>query len=259
MLAGMNGVFRELALDLLALVWPTACAVCDAPDRELCDACRTALREQAGEAVERHDLGVPCFVLGAYDGALRKVLVAYKHGGAFGFSRVLGALLATPLRAACSEVDRGPPIIVAVPSRASRVRERGYRHVDELVRVALRKGRIRAPLWRALRTLPGRTGQVGLEASERERNAARISVRGARRGALKGARVIIVDDIVTTGATMRAAIRVLEREGATVVAAVALCATERQDARTPSTDTSGVGHARETRGRAHTLKRSRVR
>lgn len=234
---------RELALDFLALLWPTSCAACAWPDRELCDRCRDSLNESFRTPQQHLGLGVPCYVLGPYDGALRSVLVAYKHGGVFGFSRVLGALLATPLRAACSEVKRGPPMIVTVPSRPQRVRERGYRHVDECVRVALRVGRIDAPLHRVLKARRGRTGQVGLTTAERERNASQIAVRlrfararsrpllTSRNRSLAGAEVIIVDDVVTTGATMRAAIDELERAGARVVAAVALCATVRRDTR----------------------------
>lgn len=232
---------QEAWLDVLALVWPTSCVVCARADRELCAECREHLRVTCSTVYEHHGIGVPCYALGPYDGALRDVLVAYKHGGAFGLSRLLGRLLATPLREACVAVDRGPPVIVALPSRAKRVRERGYRHVDELVKVAMRVGRIAAPRRRLLRTLPGRTGQVGLEAAERERNAQRVDVlrrfrrrtwRGVEHAPLGDTPVILVDDIVTTGATLRAAIATLEREGATVVAAVALCVTSRRDSGT---------------------------
>lgn len=237
---------RELWLDLLALVWPTACAACGLPDRELCDPCREWLHEQYAEPREHDGLGVPCFVLGPYDGPLRAVLVAYKHGGIFAFSRVLGRLLVPPLRAACARAGDEALLIVTLPSRPRRVRERGYRHVDECVRVALRVGNLQGSMRRVLATTPGRTGQVGLATDARERNARRIAVRrawagrpGAIRlpsgtGKLSGTSVVLVDDIVTTGATMRAAIDVIERAGARVVAVVALCVTARRDTREKS-------------------------
>lgn len=152
------------------------------------------------------------------------------------------------------------PVVVPLPSRRRRVRERGWKHVDELVRVALRTrphppGALlagpsptgaspadprppdpRSPDPRplavvaALRTLRGRTGQVGLDQAGRERNARRIAVRAKAARLLNGREVILVDDIVTTGATARAAIAALEREGARVVAVVALCVAPRRDA-----------------------------
>ena len=130
-----------------------------------------------------------------------------------------------------------PLIIVAVPSRAARVRERGYRHVDLLVRGALRLGRIEASrpfaffVPGALRALPGRTSQVGLDSGERVRNAALVAVPRRMRGRIRGRRAVLVDDVVTTGATMAAAVRVLEDAGAQVIAVIAICATERKDFR----------------------------
>lgn len=180
--------------------------------------------------LERPGFGVPCYAAGPYEGALRAVLLAYKHGGIHGFSRPLGARLAEPLRSACAAATRGPPVVVALPSRASRERQRGYRHVDDLVRCALRSAGLRVPRMRVLRTLRGRTAQVGLDADARERNAARIALRRAA-GSLHGLEIVLVDDIITTGATMRAAASVIARGGGTVVAIAALCAVERFDAR----------------------------
>lgn len=192
-----------------------------------------------GADLERPGFGVPCYVAGPYDGVVREVLLAYKHGGAYGFVRPLGTRLALPLRAACAAATRGPPVVVALPSRAARERERGYRHVEELVSRALRSARLGAPRMRALRTLRGRTGQVGLDAEARERNAERIALRRAA-GSLRGREVVLVDDIVTTGATVRAAVAALERGGAEVVAIAALCAAERFDARgIPEVETGG--------------------
>lgn len=222
--------------------------------------------------------GVEAVVAGSYRGALRAMLVGYKHDGRVGFARELGARLRAPLdaalrdaalncdrvegvggtekaRAACAGGARGI-LIVTVPSRPARVRERGYRHVDELVRIALRGGggTPRAPdvpprlLSRALRTSAGRTTQVGLGAVERQANAARIRV--ARPRQLRGRDVILVDDVITTGATVTAAATALSAAGARVVAIVALCAVERRSrspARRGGTDAEQGSTLRERR------------
>ena len=222
---------RELMLDLLALLWPTSCAGCGFPDRDLCDACRSELSTR--EVREHHGVGAPCFVAGDYTGIVREALVAFKHRGAFGFAKPLGRRLGAPLRRACAEAARDPPLIVTIPTRRKTFRQRGYRHVDELVRVALAAERIPAPRVAALALRRGRTSQVGLGAEERARNARRITGRRGMFGVvgtrLQGAGVIIVDDVITTGATMRAARDALTEAGATVIACVALCGVVRKD------------------------------
>lgn len=230
---------------------------------------------------------------GAYEGRLRAILVEYKHGKKLVFAPILGALLSSPLRAAVGEAREGAPaLVVTAPSRAERVRERGYRHVDLLVRRALRQMRremkreaglsaarchcvaaalvsadnhrgggesllrdadgtgarylINAPereeasaegrgelcpylVVGALRGTPGRTGQVGLRSAQRARNAALVRVPRHMQGRLRGREVVLVDDIVTTGATLDAAAAALTAVGAKVVAHVALCVVERRD------------------------------
>lgn len=236
---------REVGLDLLALVWPCACAVCGAPDRQICSPCLEALgardvwgcapvAAQGRAEWVRTSAGVYACVAGPYSGPLRALLVGYKHGGRTGFAPVLGAQLRAPLRTALRCSREPAPLVVAAPSRPARVRERGYRHLDLLVRRALRDMRVFGrprPLFvaGALRALPGRTGQVGLTQADRSRNAALVQVPARMRFRLCGREVVLVDDIVTTGATAAAASRALVAAGARVVAVVAICATERSD------------------------------
>lgn len=179
-------------------------------------------------------LDIPCFAAGAYSGVAKAALVAFKHRGAFGLVKPLGRRLAVPLARACAEASHDPPLVVTMPSRAKRVRERGYRHVEELVRAASVQ-RETFELARVLRPLRGRTGQVGLDVRAREENAKRIAVRRLWAPDVRGREVILVDDIVTTGATVRAAQEVLEEAGARVIAVVALCIAVRRD--TPRTST----------------------
>lgn len=250
---------REVGLDLLALVWPCACSVCGAPDRQICAPCLQALGARDARGCDpdpargraewvRAPAGVSACVAGPYSGPLRALLIGYKHGGRTGFAPVLGAQLRAPLRAALDRARAPDPLVVAAPSRPARVRERGYRHLDLLVRRALQG--VRGPghprpsfVAGALRTLPGRTGQVGLTQADRSRNAALVWVPARMRPRLRGREVVLVDDIVTTGATVAAASRALAAAGARVVAVVALCATERLDepARAGEPGESGAG------------------
>ncbi|MFD5599159.1 phosphoribosyltransferase family protein [Leucobacter sp. NPDC058333] len=71
---------------------------------------------------------------------------------------------------------------------------------------------------------------MGLTPAERERNAHHVAVRRSAIGRVRDRRVVLVDDIITTGASVRAARSALELAGAKVVAVVALCAAERRDA-----------------------------
>lgn len=227
-------VLREIALDLLSLLWPCSCAVCGAPDRELCTPCRSALRQAEGEwSSIVTPAGVAACIAGPYTGPLRALLVGYKHVGRTAYAQPLGARLRAPLSAALGHARSAEALLVTVPSRPARVRERGYRHVDLLVRRALRgmgsQGGAKARVMRrALVPLPGRTGQVGLDSNGRRRNASLIGVARPARRRLRGREVILVDDIVTTGATIAAAVRALEGAGARVIAVAALCATERR-------------------------------
>lgn len=233
---------RELWFDLLALVWPCACLVCGVADRELCSGCMRTLHGRAGRAaLFWSPAGTKIWAFGAYDGDLRTLLIACKHEGRIRIARVLSELLCGPLRAALRACDGPvPPLIVTVPSRPAKVRERGFRHVDMLVRLSLRCLRARGdpPAYLAtgaLTTLPGRTGQVGLQAMQRERNAALVRVPRRMRGLLRGRNVVLVDDIVTTGSTLMAATRALAAADARVVGIVVLGVTKRLDSDWPKT------------------------
>lgn len=235
-------LLRELWLDLLALVWPTECVACGAPDRDCCAACLEVLR--GGDPVLHRDASVPVLARAAYAGPLRAMLVALKHGGYTVFARELGAQLAHPLGQALAAAEaaeaaggqpgagRDPPLIVTVPSRAASERLRGYRHVEMITRSALRiMSPAPARMVRALRPLRGRTGQVGLSAEARQRNARLVAVRRLKAPLLRGREVVLVDDIITTGATVSGAAEALEAAGARVIAVVALCLVERRDTR----------------------------
>lgn len=206
----LRAMLRGWALDALALALPTTCAGCGAPDRELCDGCRDRL-SAAPVRVTTPD-GLPVFAGASYADLVREVVVACKAGRT-GLARPLARLL----RAACAEAapDAGVEVC-AVPSTRAAYRRRGFDPARVLV---VRAG------WRDARALhPARPHRVQKRLGREERRGNLRGVHRARR-ALRGRRFVLVDDVVTTGATLDDAARAIREAGGTVVAAVTVAAT----------------------------------
>jgi ComF family protein len=141
--------------------------------------------------------------MGAYDGALRAIVHAFKYEGRRSLARPLAALM----RARCGEMLEGADWVVAVPLHASRRRQRGFNQAADLAR------HLGVPARRALRRKRPTATQTALPAARRRDN-----VRGAfalveRQAGLHGSTVVLIDDVSTTGATLDACARVLKEAG----------------------------------------------
>jgi predicted amidophosphoribosyltransferase len=235
----MPGLLAALA----DLVLPEACAGCAAERVPLsygvCAACATELeRLMPGPvAPDPPPPGMPpCTALGPYGGALRGVLLAYKEKGRHRLAAPLGRLLAGPVAAAAGDA-RVPVLVLAVPSTARAVR---HRHGDHLARTVAHTVRhLRAAGWdaalvRPLRALPrpdsaalGRAGRAAAAQASLRVRPARLD--RVRRVVREGARLVVVDDIVTTGATLAAVAMLLTGAGVPVAGAATLAATQRRD------------------------------
>lgn len=213
--------------DLLDLVLPRDCAGCRLPGRTLCATCAAALGSPRPHRPEPCPAGLPRLVAaGAYDGAVRAALLAHKERGRLGLVAPLGTALAAAVR----ELD--PPrgaVLVPVPSSPAAVRERGQDHARRLAAAAAR--RLPGVRARAL-LLPARrvADQSGLTSLQRAANLSG-ALRARRR--LDGLPVVVVDDVVTTGATLVEAARALRAAGADVVGAAVVGATTRRWSRSP--------------------------
>ncbi|MFB7893183.1 phosphoribosyltransferase family protein [Microbacterium sp. NPDC056044] len=206
---------REACADALALLLPLSCAGCDEPDVALCERCMFALAPDPRVQVVQAPGGAVAVWSGlAFDGVAARVLRAVKEGGRTGLAAALAPALIQAL--ACA----GAADAVAVPMPTSRqaYRRRGYRVPDLLVRRTGRRPR------RLLRYARRTSDQRGLDRDARARNVAQSLV------ALnaEGLRVVVVDDVVTTGASLAEAVRALRAAGADVVAAVTVAATPRR-------------------------------
>jgi predicted amidophosphoribosyltransferase len=185
-------------------LFPVWCIGCGAPEVGLCAACAAAARP-----VTTWVDGLPVRAAGDYAGPLREALLATKHGER-AYLDPLARLLA-PL------VDSGAVVVPLVTTRR-RAAERGFDQARELARrvAALRAGTC-AEL---LRKRGG--AQRGLGRAERLTARGRFALRP---GAGLPVRAVLLDDVVTTGATLRDAARVLAAAGCTVLGAVVVART----------------------------------
>ncbi|BBX06532.1 ComF family protein [Mycolicibacterium aichiense] len=206
---------------MLDLILPLECGGCGAPSTKWCDACANTLNVHTDEphlVTPRIDPGVPVFALGRYVGPRRQAIVALKEHG----RRDLVAPFARALALGIHHLETWgildtPFTIVPAPTRALAARRRGGDPVLRIANEATRQNHNIAVV-RALKTRAMVRDSVGLTVADRERNlAGRIALAKRVTGD-----VLLVDDIVTTGATAREAVRTLREFGVNVTGVLAL-------------------------------------
>ena len=226
----MLGPVRWFPETLLDLVVPVVCAGCGAGRELLCGPCRAEL-SGPGRLVRPSPAppGLPALAAAVpYDGVVRSALIAHKERGVLRLAGPLGAALATAVAALPGFGAAPRPLrLVPVPSRPAVVRARGH---DPTARIAAAAALRLGPGVRAVRLLrQGRrvADQAGLDAQARARNlAGALQVRGRPAGA--GLPVVVVDDLVTTGASLAEAARALRGHGFVVLGAAVVAATARR-------------------------------
>lgn len=212
---------HEVALELADLVLPVDCVGCGVPGHVLCPGCATLLLARPRP---RSVAGVGVVVSGLeYDGVVRAAILAFKNAG----RTDLAAPLARALGAAAGEalgrfpgpspgVVADPIALVPMPRTRRSAVERGYDPVAVLLH------RARLPATRLLSLQRQASDQAALTRAARLVNAAG-SMRAAP--AAVGVRVVLIDDVVTTGATLAEAARAVRSSGGAVLGAVTLAST----------------------------------
>jgi len=216
------GRWKELFEGFRDILFPPTCLACDGPIEEdgaiFCSLCSRSVDKVPSsiELPEEWNLAGLISPL-AYGGALAEALIRCKHGGLPGFARPL-----TLLAASCAEITL-PDVIVPVPLHRKRLAERGFNQSALMAgTLAGLLGRPWSP--RLLRRIRDTPSQGGLSRAARRENMKGAFVVAGRMGrSVDGRRVLLVDDVWTTGATCRACGAALLRAGASRVAAFTIC------------------------------------
>ena len=219
----LAGAIRVVAAKALDAALPASCVGCGREGPPICGACVPALDARLASPA-----GVPIGLPGElpepllqlewcapFHGVTRDALHAIKYGGAQRLADPLGAAVARRWRA----VGVGADIVMNVPVHAERERQRGYDQAALIARTAARE--LGLPFARAVRRARATIAQFDLDRRDRARN-----VRGAfvvdqlHAGAVRDRWILLVDDVVTTGATLAACATALHDAGALGVSAI---------------------------------------
>ena len=161
-----------------------------------------------------------CYSFGSFEGPLQKLIHLYKYGKIESLARPLSRLLIEALPS-CEPID----VVAAMPMHWRKQWERGFNQAELLAEpVARHLGvALRANLQRTRYTKP----QAGLSERERQANL-KGSFQVRRSEELSGKRILLIDDVFTTGATLRAAAAALKRAGVARVVALTVAQVDRR-------------------------------
>ena len=242
-------ILERISRAFFPLFFPDDCRICGRPLQDVtriplcprclrapepftaefyCSSCRTPFQNRfpldadGRCALCRHGLRGfdAAYSFGSYEGILREWIHLYKYGRVKTMDRPLGELLAAAL-----PPGEGLDAIVPVPLHWRRRWQRGFNQAELLARrLAPRCG---LPVIRALRRIRYTATQTGLSNTSRRSNVA-AAFRVCRPAAIAGKRLLLIDDVMTTGSTATACASVLRKAGAARVLLLTVARADRR-------------------------------
>lgn len=213
----------DIVLDLL---FPPRCAFCrkllNDGEKGICRACRRSLPYVPETAAREYRDIAKCVAPLYYEGSVRESLLRYKFAGLSAYGQVYAGLVARCVEESGISCD----LVTWAPLSWRRLRKRGYDQARLIAEGAARE--LGLPCVKLLAKTRNNPPQSSLGSEEKRRANARGVYRCRDGAAVLGKRILIIDDIVTTGATLCECARVLRAAGAAeVFAAAAACGRDR--------------------------------
>lgn len=207
---GLRAYFQQIGQTCFDLVFPPRCAGCGRADATWCSRCMTATRALPVRLSRRKVRGMICAATGIHEGQLQLAVHALKYDQV----TELAAPLAARLNRVLDRLGWQPDLILPVPMHHTRQSERGYNQAYLLAaEVAQARGIPCLP--QAVRRERYTRSQVGLNHDERLLNVMNAFTADAAQ--ISGRMVLIIDDVLTTGATLNACGAAVSKAGATGV------------------------------------------
>jgi ComF family protein len=240
---------KKLPYRIFALIFPDECRICSAPLEEIsripvcstclgkpqpidaeyfCVRCRAPFRnrfpldEEGRCTLCRQGLRGfdAAYSFGFYEDELRELIHLFKYGRVQALAKPLGRLLATALPR-----EQSFDLIVPMPLHWRKRWRRGFNQAALLAGEIGRRGHI--PVRNSLRRVKDTAAQAGLTNAKRRRNVSG-AFRAKRQAGLAGKRILLIDDVLTTGATAASCARALRMAGAREVTLLTLARTDRR-------------------------------
>lgn len=206
---------------ILEWLFPSKCIVCrDILGKEEMDLCRSCRIDQPEYAYGKKKVPhiADLTALWRYEGQIRKSLHRYKFGNARHYAAPYGRLLAMRISRDLPRAD----VVTWVPVSAKRLRRRGYDQAELLARAAAPE--LELTCEKMLEKFRDNRANSGLKDPAQRRANVLGVYRAVRPGSIRGKRVLLLDDIITTGATASECARVLLTAGAKEVYFAAVAA-----------------------------------
>ena len=239
---------KPLAARFFNLIFPDDCRLCEQPLTNVsrvpvcpaclalpkplqaeffCRACRTPFADDS--PLDEHDLCTVCreglanfdtaYSFGSYEASLQQLVHLFKYAKVESLAHPLSRFLLQAL-----PLDANFDLVMAMPMHWRKRWQRGFNQAELLAHpVARRYG---MPLAKALRRTRYTKSQAGLSETERRANL-RGSFKVDHPERIAGKRILLIDDVFTTGSTLRAAAAVLKAAGAAHVSALTLARVDR--------------------------------